>query len=245
MKKHLIFLLILTISSSSIYSQKSHLSFGLGYNLGFMKQNFTLPNETLFFTEIDEFRNKISNYHIIGFNESIEDEPVFYSLGQGYNISASFGYHFLGNLGAELNVSYLIGDKTTATFIYDGRIWKHRVSISSNMITINPSLFFTHPIKNVKIIPFIKLGGLVGVGNIFVYENKYRQSLSEFQKVKMDGSVAYGINTVFGANYHISKNISFFSEIRITNMSYSPTKGEVVSLKYGNVEADFKHSKNS
>lgn len=159
-------------------------------------------------------------------------ERVNVSLGKGLNFGGAFGYMFNKNFGAELGFSYLLGGKSTGLDDFVGG--KRDYTLSSNMLRINPSLVISSGLDGVN--PYAKFGLILGTGSIN-YEvvdsddgNIYKS------KLKMDGGLAMGLNAAIGANFTFSDNMSLFGEINMINMSYAPTKGEIIEATYNGAD---------
>ena len=85
---------------------------------------------------------QMSSENISGFNNytkttnSITTQQIDVSLGQGINFGGAFGYMINKNLGVELGLSYLLGDKFNALNKQSGTT--ESLSYSSSMFRFNP-----------------------------------------------------------------------------------------------------------
>jgi len=158
------------------------------------------------------------------------------SLGKGLNFGLNLGYMFNGNIGIDLQCSYLLGDETTSeskdnyTFLNINFYDYEKISIKSQMFRVNPSIIIASGFD--KLDPYAKFGVILGFGSITLnylyeeYENNQLQD-KEVVKWKMDGGMAFGISSALGLMYHISDLISVYGELNLVGMSYAPKKGKM------------------
>ena len=192
---------------NNLFGQRAYVSINTGYGVNMSSQNldyFDLYNRTSTTT-------------------SSTREQVYVSLGKGINFGGAFGYTFNENIGAELGISYLLGGKSTAKYVYEDGTTDY--TLSSNMLRINPSLVISSGLDGVN--PYAKFGLVIGTGSVnYEYEDNDFGDIYK-EKLKMDGGLAMGLNAAIGANFTLTDNMSLFGEINMINMSYAPTRGEV------------------
>jgi hypothetical protein len=187
---------------------------GGGYNLG-------IATQSLF-----------SNYESTDNIQKIENVKT--SLGKGLDFGLNLGYMFNGNIGIDLQCSYLLGDETTGefkdnyTFFSSNYYDYEKISIKSQMFRVNPSIIIASGFD--KLDPYAKFGVILGFGSItlnYLYEEYENNQLEdkEVVKWKMDGGMAFGISSALGLMYHISDLISVYGELNLVGMSYAPKKG--------------------
>lgn len=171
-------------------------------------------------------------------DHSSTQEQIYLSLGKGLNFGGAFGYMFNKHIGAELGLSYLLGGKTEGQSYYDMEVYKgnSRYSLSANMFRFIPSIVVAAGTNKVN--PYAKFGLVVGIGSVI---SEYESNITEIDyatgnemtnvgehTIKMNGGVAIGINGAVGALFELSEKISMYGELNAINMSYAPTKGEVI-----------------
>jgi len=181
-------------------------------------------------------RSLLSNVDLINDPSKIENVKV--SLGKGLNFGLNLGYMFNGNIGIDLQCSYLLGDEVTGKFNFDGYSWSgsdttyyyhyYTESIKSQMFRVNPSIIIASGFD--KLNPYAKFGVILGFGSITYkvlneeYVNNQIQDI-KVEKWKYDGGMAFGISSALGLMYHISDLISVYGELDLVGMSYAPKKG--------------------
>lgn len=205
--------MFISLFSIAAYSQ-FYINVGGGYNLG-------IANQSL-----------LHNYESTNNIEKMEN--VTTSLGKGLNFGLNLGYMFNGNIGIDLQCSYLLGDenagesKSNYTFFSTNYYDYEKISVKNQIIRINPSLIIASGFD--KLDPYAKFGVILGFGSITLnylyeeYENNQLQD-KEVVKWKMDGGMAFGISSALGLMYHISDLISVYGELNLVGMSYAPKKG--------------------
>jgi len=205
--------MFISLFSIAAYSQ-FYINVGGGYNLG-------IANQSL-----------LNNYERTNNIEKMENVKT--SLGKGLNFGLNLGYMFNGNIGIDLQCSYLLGDETTGesednfTFFDINYYDFEKISIKSQMFRVNPSIIIASGFD--KLDPYAKFGVIFGFGSINLnyldeeYENNQLED-KEVVKWKMDGGMAFGISSALGLMYHISDLISVYGELDLVGMSYAPIKG--------------------
>lgn len=219
--KKVVLLMFINLFSITAYSQ-FYINVGGGYNLGIANQTLlNIANQTL-----------LINYESTDNIQKIENVKT--SLGKGLNFGLNLGYMFNGNIGIDLQCSYLLGDETTSeskdnyTFLNINFYDYEKISIKSQMFRVNPSIIIASGFD--KLDPYAKFGVILGFGSITLnylyeeYENNQLQD-KEVVKWKMDGGMAFGLSSALGLMYHISDLISVYGELDLVSMSYAPTKG--------------------
>ena len=175
----------------------------------------------------------LSNFYTLTTSSNSETyKQVNLSLGKGIDFGGSFGYMFNRNIGAELGVSYLLGGKSKAQDIYQSG--KTDYTISAKMLRINPSIVVASGFKGIN--PYAKIGLIIGTGSVNTETIDNNGGDVSRALIKMNGGVAIGGNAVLGVLFDLSKKISFFSEINMTNLSYAPTKGKAIKATYNGID---------
>lgn len=159
---------------------------------------------------------------------STTQEQINVSLGQGKNFGGTLGYMFNENIGIELGVSYLSGDKSNALeTLING---SNSSSFSSSMTRFNPTFIIASGMD--KINPYAKFGFIIGSGDV-IGSGKMTSGTDVINfEMKMNGGQAYGVNASLGALYNLNKKIALFAEITTINLSYAPSKGVLTVFTY-------------
>jgi len=202
--------------TNNIYAQGTYIDFNVGYGFRISSQNIEWP----------EFHN----FMIV--NSSVTSEQVNVSLGKGFSLGGAFGYMFNKNIGAELGVSYLIGGKSKAQNNYTND--KIDYTLSSKMLRINPSIVISSGFDGIN--PYAKFGLIIGSGSIMYEYNDNNDGNIEITKMKMNGGLALGLSSSIGVLFNLNDKMSFFGELNMINLSYAPTKGEIIEATYNGTD---------
>jgi len=214
--------MFISLFSIAAYSQ-FYINVGGGYNLGIANQSllYNIANQSL-----------LINYEST--NNIVKIENVKTSLGKGANFGLNIGYMFNGNIGIDLQCSYLLGDETTIEHKDTYTLWGtnyydyEKITLKSQMVRINPSLIIASGFD--KLDPYARFGVILGFGSITytdLYE-EYENNLLEdkaIEKWKFNGGIAFGLSSALGLMYHVSDLISVYGELDLVSMSYAPKKG--------------------
>lgn len=221
-----IFSLLCISQINNVFAQKFYIKTGAGYGIPFLKEPIAFNLE---------FKCKgipINNPSIYKCYEDFE--AVNTSMGKGININMTAGYQINNNFGFEISSSYLKSQPVEFEYVInfapyytganiDRYIWK------SNVITITPS--FVSSIQAGKIETFLKGGIVLGFVSL-VQENEYLTIKAfggnTYNTIReYNGKMSVGFNTSLGIGITLYENLSFFGEISLTNLSYSPASSEV------------------
>tara|TARA_R110001592_G_scaffold363293_1_gene683362 strand:- start:23121 stop:23948 length:828 start_codon:yes stop_codon:yes gene_type:complete len=208
--------LISLLISFNAEAQDFYASISAGYNTSFGTSNLTAFD--------------FYNYKEVG--TKITEEQVNISLGKGLSINGLVGYSFNKHIGAELGFSYLIGGETTANDQYDNESVEY--TFSSNMLRIIPTLVVSSGLKDID--PYAKFGLIMGSGSVTYGVSSDFDGNIAVNTIKMDGGIAFGLNAAIGANYELKENLLLFLEINTINMSYAPTRGELIEATFNGVD---------
>jgi opacity protein-like surface antigen len=208
-------------------------SLNTGYGFGISQSTRIISNAT----------NVYTNYPLaigtnLGFFSSVNQENIYLSLGKGFNLGGTVGYMFNKNIGAELGINYLSGNKANST-TYTGTYSFNPVSfedygktnISAVMWQFKPTIIITAGME--KINPYAKFGMLFGKGSI--YNNQTRINGLNRQQISYNwvynGGTAVGFHAELGLYHNLNPKTSLFTELSMINMSYAPTKGKLTESK--------------
>lgn len=207
---------VISLFTNNLLAQGAYVNLNAGYGLIMSSQNL----------EFFGFYNYTSE------SDSYTAEQINVSLGKGLNFGGAFGYMFNKNIGAELGISYLLGDKFKAKETYSGVT--NNLTLSSKMLRINPSFVIAAGFE--KINPYAKLGLVIGYGSILFDNNANEDGAIVVREMKLNGGMALGLSSGIGAIFNQSDKMSFYSELTMVNLAYAPTKGEVTSATFNGVD---------
>jgi len=220
-KQILFYLLCMLLTAYKGNSQSFYLRGGGGYAFGLNRQTISFGQSLQYFNAND-FINVTDNS-----DGSTTWENVYVSLGKGYHFNIAAAYLFNKNIGAEMGVGYLISAKHTALFKEEYA--EVRYDLSSKMFSFNPSLIVCAGYEKVN--PFLKLGFLIGFGEINHYSlESSNNTETGTMNVKLNGGLSKGFNAALGTDFMIGKNLALFAECSFSGMTYAPNTAEMTEL---------------
>ena len=214
-----------TLFATQSYSQGLYVSAGGGYGFSMA------PNSS--FSAIDYTRNPSGS----GTVETYKISNGTGSFGRGLQFGATVGYMFSENIGAELNVGYLVGSKITNTdteLKNNGDTYSSIATASGNMLRLTPALRFS--LGKDKLKPYMRVGLVIGVGNKIV--SKYSSTNFDVSNGKTNidqsemaitGGVSMGFAAGIGVNYMFSDKVGIFAELGIISQAWAPSKSVLTS----------------
>lgn len=225
--KQLSIVFAISLFAKTLLAQGPYVYIDPGFNFKMSTQN------------IDGFHNftLVSRVDTSGQTSSLNTyEQVNVSLGKGFTIAGAFGYMFSKHIGAELNLSYLIGGKNKAesssTYYTPTNVLSNtgKTSLSGSMFRINPTLVLEGGCENFN--PYAKFGLLIGIGSILKVQNDDNNGVLYTRKTCLNGGMALGFNAGIGASYRFCENFFLFGELNMVNLSYAPTRGKLIEATY-------------
>jgi hypothetical protein len=209
--KFVLLMNLLIFLGLNLFSQKVYMSINYGYGFGTSTQNKS------------EFINYSSDHLTTSY------EQINFSFGRGFNIGSEIGIILNKNIRAELDISYLIGNKIKS---YSRAYAISNTILSSKMIRFNPSFILSSGFD--KLDPYAKFGVIVGVGSIFIEETDTYGGGSDmyYFKNKLNGGIAFGLSSCIGVQFKLTNSLSVYSEINMINLSYAPKKGKLIKSTY-------------
>jgi hypothetical protein len=201
-------LIMVQLISNPLHSQYVYFHLGGGYSMATGKQS--MPD---FFNCTETPDSK----HV---------EQIRFSYGQGLNLQGSLGYMINDYLGAEIGINYLNCDNWRSKETYTDTLVSYTTAQNrkATMVRINPNVVFQA--EPAIVTPYCKMGILLGFGSIS--QEKYRNKSQTIEETwELSGGMAIGFNTILGANIEIDDNMYVFTELAVTSMNYSPTKGNL------------------
>jgi outer membrane protein W len=210
---------ILCCLSESAAAQKLYVKIGGGYNLGIgsvsgYKINRVISNDDL---------NKAPQV-------SERAQRVKINYGKGFNGSAAIGYMFNNRFGTELEAGYLAGGKNessshTIFTSQPDQPFIRKYKLHARMLLLQPSFIFTTPVAG-PWEAYGKFGILIARGTIFSDSyilDQYPERRERIIEEKYHGGWGFGLMAALGLNYNLNEKCGLFSEIKMSNLSYSPS----------------------
>jgi opacity protein-like surface antigen len=208
MKKLYLFVVLAAAVGTESFSQNFYINPEIGYSFGTGRQN-------------------IDDYYFDGTSESASQ--LVYSLGQGFNFGAGFGYMFNDNIGVELGVNYLMGSKSDYSVLDSDGVTN--ISLKGNMLRFTPAFVLMLDGESVR--PYSKVGLVLGTGKVTSESSSTFSSSEAKQKVELTGNLAPGFSASVGMLFPLNDRIELFGEFNFISMSYAPQKGKMVEATVG------------
>lgn len=138
---------------------------------------------------------------------------------------------FNNQLGAEVEVDYLMGSKTKARTIGSGGTLDQ--TLSSRMIQIKPAFVLSAGYS--KINPYAKFGAIIGSGKI---TQEFDLQLSGKTEIEAEakGGIAFGFHAGVGLNFELTPKLSLSGELNMNNLSYAPEEGKLTKYSVDGVD---------
>jgi len=149
---------------------------------------------------------------------------VLYSakLGNSFNSGAGIGYQYNSNLGAELGFGYEYGFKNDFFLGYGAYI-----RFTGDMWQTVPALVFSSKAGIFR--PYIRTGLIIGIPEVFIYQNGYNQL------TRLYGGLATGVQGALGCSVPLrNKKWAVFAEASFNDIGFVPQKGSVETYGVGN-----------
>lgn len=156
------------------------------------------------------------------------------SFGKGLQFGATVGYMVSENIGAELNIGYLIGGKSTITqkTAYSNTSNSYEDIISGNMLRMTPGLRFS--VGKDKLKPYMRFGLVIGMASKIkdVYtttsiDKPFNNPVVSVQELSLTGGISLGFSTGLGVNYKLSEKLGIFAELGLISQAWAPNKGTI------------------
>ncbi len=181
-------------------------------------------------------------------------EGVYGSFGQGLKFGATGGYMFSQNVGGELGFLYLIGNSFEGGSSGTNSSSTDKRSGSGFMVA--PAIVIA---GGGTVMPFAKAGivfGFLKVKNEFSSTFTQGQTQTQSERTAEEtGGVAIGYTGGVGVVFVGGGQFSFFAEVAVVNMAYSPSQIEltkatengrdILSTITTSKKADYKDSYNT
>jgi hypothetical protein len=214
MKTKTLFFLIFSVMSICAQSQSFYVRAGLGAAI------CTAPHMLYQSTDINSGRTQHTEDAIRG------------GLGDGLPFVAAAGYYFGKNFGIELGVDYFLGFSHKTVNNYTGSM--NTVKLKGSMLAFVPA--FIMKINMDKIKPYARLGIMIGAVNSATNSSELTGTNTGSYIAKDYGGIAIGAQAAVGAEFPLSKLISFFGEVNLDGISWAPKKGKYTKATYNGVD---------
>lgn len=197
---------------SACYSQKSAFNFQVGYGV-------SLANSTL------------------GASTASSGNGVTYaavkgSYGSGLRVEAGYVYNLSSLLSVQFDASYLWGKEFRSIFYYNASDYGNN-SAYSRFIQLSPQIRIAF--GGTKLRPYGSVGPVIGFGTLHFKSYTFIGIDEEWREYVAKGSLAIGAKTTLGIAMGQGK-ISYFAQVSMINMSYAPTKEELVTDNYNGTD---------
>lgn len=209
-----------TLFATQSYSQGLYISAGGGYG-------FSMASDSSF-SAIDHTINSTGSATV----ETYKISNGTGSFGRGLQFGATVGYMFSENIGAELNVGYLVGSKITKTdteLKNNGDTYSSTKTSSGNMLRLTPALRFS--VGKDKLKPYMRVGLVIGVGSKIVSTYSSTDFNASNGKTNIDqsemaitGGISMGFAAGIGVNYMFKDKVGIFAELGIISQAWAPSK---------------------
>ncbi|MEO6883426.1 MAG: hypothetical protein ABI199_05310 [Bacteroidia bacterium] len=177
------------------------------------------------------------------------------SLGKGVNIGIYGGYMFSKYLGAELEISDVMGGtstststNTTATTTTDptGNV-SNSASSDDNTYTYKGSMIRITPairlqVGDGNIHPYMVAGIIIGVSPKYTSEDVETTTATGSPSTSFDeittynGGSSMGFHSALGVSYQLNDKISIFGEISANYQNYAASKGIITTATYNGAD---------
>jgi hypothetical protein len=228
MKRIYLLTLIACIFAGSANAQKYYARLGVGVGLGLAYYDGQFGDRT-----IDGSSSDVTN------SKSM-------SLGSGVNVNLGLGYMFSKYVGVDLGFNEFIGfgAKSKYNVTQGSYSQQYDDKYAAMMFQIIPALVITPGLD--KINPYGRFGVIIGAYSKTNYSyTNTRNSIPELKatnttvekyKDKDYGGLALGFSAAIGADYALNDKLSFYAEINLNGVNYSPKKGKVVEWTIDGVD---------
>ncbi len=160
-------------------------------------------------------------------------ESVKSSFGKGLDFGIGVGYHFNKNLAAEIDFTYLIGDKVEFTDAMDPYTPPQTEQLRGRMYRIIPTLKFSAAENRIK--PYAKIGCVLGLGTTLTdksvsYYSMWGGNIDKIEETAVfSGGMSFGFKGNLGLDIDLTDKWGLFAEINFISQSWAPKQLETTS----------------
>jgi hypothetical protein len=227
------FCMLLLLCAATQGSRAQHFYVGLGGGYGFPAAKQSLMSD-----------QKSSYNNTSGGSGEITARPI--SMGSGINAGLFFGYMLNTNVGFELGISYLLGNKNK--FIqeysetYNNSFYQtesYNYQLQGSMIRLVPTMRFEMGDKKIR--PYMKTGMIIGLGANFTDEATYNYTSTygntkDERIIEYSGGLSLGFHGGVGINYQTSSRLMLFAECAVNYQNWAPLKSELTKYTEDGVD---------
>jgi len=237
------FIAIGLFSFLSLNAQNKYVKLGGGYN-------FSLNSELLT-DEFSETYTYTPNYKTMKYETSYNksDKGVYGSFGKGLNFNITGGINLNEKFAFELGINYIKSTEYQGKHVITERYsdmgyviqQTTRKSYVGRMFSLTPALVFQTEL-NKKYNCYFKLGMILGKGWYNGETEYYLDQPAQFpdtiinRKFEFTGGFSLGTIAAIGIIKPLADNLSFYSEINIISLSFSPTGGQMTEYKINGID---------
>src|SRR5688572_5171757 len=189
-----------------------------GYNAGIGYQNgsdITVTNTMVYVPNSDYV------WHV-----TKEEKRVKLNFGKGRTGNVALGYMFNKQLGAEMEVGYLAGEKNNTSM---ERIYNPDPDLSGSsstemharMFLFQPSLVLATDLSE-KLDLYGKFGIVAAKGTIYMERHSMAGRGRGMTETEYTGGWGFGLQGALGLAFSLSQRFELFSELKLSNLAYSP-----------------------
>lgn len=238
--KKIILLLLISFSFFAGMSQKFYMTAKIGYGFSVRSdiESIVNVNETYIY-DIDNMTNEIF-LDTVTDNSYHQNQPI--SFGRGSKYGGSIGYEISKNFGVEFGVEYTKSKEFEYTYVDN---YKHILEpeeiklkdeynnrFNAKMLSFHPEVYIKS--DHEKFRPYLKLGMVIAQCSNTIYQGLYLSGtgyMSSYisRELANEKNVSLGFSVGTGFDLKLFEGIYFTAEIKYSNITYSPKKGEVTS----------------
>ncbi len=199
---------------------------GVVSSVGILSLNKSLAQGTGYVTASIGYGLSAGSQQLASKSNGTSREGVYGSFGQGLKFGLTGGYMFSQNVGGELGFLYLIGNSFEggSTGTNSSSTDKH----SGSGFMIAPAIIIS---GTGSVMPYAKAGIVLGFLKVTTESSSsFTQGQTRSQSEgtgEETGGVAIGYTGGVGVVFGGGGQLSFFAEVALVNMAYSPSQGEL------------------
>lgn len=232
----LLTMVFFTISFNLLAQSSFYVKIGGGYSFPLSSQNIGVNTKSIYWRDVNP---ETGAYVPAIINEYKE---VKGSYGAGINASATIGYNFTENIGAEISTTYVDGKEYETSAIGQDIINDEGITITNSslsthtsaarVILISPSLRLTASDGFLR--PYLTAGPVLGFATLeteYDATSDYEDENKETRHERYTGSVSIGMRGALGLDIRLNDALALFSEVAFNSIRYSPKEKEITKYE--------------
>jgi hypothetical protein len=237
MKRFFLFTMVFFAISFNLMAQSSfYVKIGGGYSFPLSPQNIGVNTKNIFWRDV----NPETGAYVPAIINEYKEVKGSYSAG--INASATVGYNFTENIGAEISTTYVHGKeyKTSAVgqdIINDEGITITNSSLSTHtsaarVVLVSPSLRLTASDGLLR--PYLTAGPVLGFATLeteYDATSDYEGENKETRHERYSGGISIGMRGALGLDIRLNDALAFFTEVAFNSISYSPKEKEITKYE--------------